>query len=132
MKASVEANKVRQNWLFSKTTTYIPIQNQMENLVKLKIVTQFQKLIDLQPCKVNGMQMSLQYRYKIKASVEANKACQNLLFSKTTTCITTQNLMENLVELKIVTQFQKLIDLRPWKVNGMQILLQCRYNIPKG
>ena len=86
----------------------------MENLVKLKIVTQFQKLIDLQPCKVNGMQMSLQYRYnKIKVSVEANKVCQNWLFSKTTTCITTQNLMENLVELKIVTQFQKLIDLRP-------------------
>ena len=92
-------------------------------MVELKIVTQFQKLIGLWPSKVNGMQMLLQCRYdKIKASKEANKVRQNWLFSKTTTYIPTQNLMENLVELKIVTQFQKLIDVRPYK-------RKCRSNV---
>ena len=65
IKASVEANEVGQNWLFSKTTTYIPTRNLMENLVELKIVSQFQKLIDVRPCKVNGMQMTHLWRTNI-------------------------------------------------------------------
>ena len=32
-----------------------------------------------------------------------------------------QNLMENLVDMKIVSQFQTLIDVRLFKVSGMQM-----------